>query len=51
MGYHVGDPVAGPVAARPGAALLPRTRTVQRPVLHADGVQAALVGGQPVTQR
>src|SRR5260370_27945686 len=51
MGHHLGDSVAGPVAARAGPALLPGTGTVQRTVLDARGIQAAGVRGQPITQR
>src|SRR5260370_31514237 len=51
MGHHLGDSVAGPVAARAGPALLPGTGTVQRTVLDARGIQAAGVRGQPITKR
>src|SRR5215469_2987075 len=47
----VRDPVAGPVAARPAATLLPRPRPGQRPVLQSRRVQPAQVRSDPALQR
>jgi hypothetical protein len=45
------DQIAIPVTTRSGAALLPRPRPGERPVLQAGSVQAAQMDPDPVRQR